>query len=105
MRKNSQVQKRTSQTEIIQRYEAAKQKNRQLYLDGDQLADRLPIGMHRTQIQDAQEVINLRTSTAPRQHWLTDRTSLSLSGYQKLSKAKEVADSITENYDSESKKC
>ena len=76
-RKNSPSAKKEL-TEIIQRYEAAKAEKRQLYLDGDQLADIADWYATERKFNDAQEVINYGL-----QHWLTDRTSLSLSGYSK----------------------
>ena len=56
-RKNSPSAKKEL-TEIIQRYEAAKAEKRQLYLDGDQLADIADWYATERKFNDAQEVIN-----------------------------------------------
>ena len=69
---------------LITNYEAAKAENRQLYLDGDQLADISDWYASRSKFEEAQEAVTY--------------------GLQlHLQKAKQVLDSITEAYDPEVK--
>ena len=101
-RKNSPSAKKEL-TEIIQRYEAAKAEKRQLYLDGDQLADIADWYATERKFNDAQEVINYELQLHPGNTGLLIEQAFLYLDTQKLSKAKEVANSITETYDSEVK--
>ena len=101
-RKNSPSAKKEL-TEIIQRYEAAKAEKRQLYLDGDQLADIADWYATERKFNDAQEVINYGLQLHPGNTGLLIEQAFLYLDTQKLSKAKEVANSITETYDSEVK--
>ena len=98
-RKNSPSAKKEL-TEIIQRYEAAKAEKRQLYLDGDQLADIADWYATERKFNDAQEVINYGLQLHPGNTGLLIEQAFLYLDTQKLSKAKEVANSITETYDS-----
>ena len=101
-RKNSPSAKKEL-TEIIQRYEAAKAEKRQLYLDGDQLADIADWYATERKFNDAQEVINYGLQLHPGNTGLLIEQAFLYLDTQKLSKAREVANSITETYDSEVK--
>lgn len=89
--------------ELIARYEAAKAENRQLYLDGDQLADIADRYAADRKFKDAQETINYGLSIHPENTDLLVEQAYLYLDTQKLEKAKKVADSITEEYDVEVK--
>ena len=67
-RKNSPSAKKEL-TEIIQRYEAAKAEKRQLYLDGDQLADIADWYATERKFNDAQEKLIFNRTVGLKDTW------------------------------------
>lgn len=74
--------------ELIAQYETARAENRQLYLDGDQLADIADQYAAERKFNEAQEVITYGLHLHPDSTESTGRTSLSLSGYRQNSSGK-----------------
>ena len=101
-RKNSPSAKKELVT-LITNYEEAKAENRQLYLDADQLADIADWYASERKFEEAQEVITYGLKIHPRNTDLLIEQAYLYLDTQKLQKAKKVADSITEEFDSEVK--
>lgn len=102
-RKNSPSDKEQELSELITRYEAAKAENKQLYLDGDQLADIADKYAIDHRFDDAQEVITYGLELHPgHTELLVEQAYLYLDTTQ-LQKAKDVVECITETYDTEVK--
>ena len=89
--------------ELIAQYETAKAENRQLYLDADQLADIADWYASERKFEEAQEVITYGLKIHPGNTALLIEQAYLYLDTQKLQKAKKVADSITEDFDSEVK--
>ena len=101
-RKNSPSAKKQLAT-LITNYEKAKAENRQLYLDADQLADIADWYASERKFEEAQEVITYGLKIHPGNTALLIEQAYLYLDTQKLQKAKKVADSITEDFDSEVK--
>ena len=101
-RKNSPSAKKELVT-LITNYEEAKAENRQLYLDADQLAGIADWYASERKFEEAQEVITYGLKIHPRNTDLLIEQAYLYLDTQKLQKAKKVADSITEEFDSEVK--
>ena len=101
-RKNSPSAKKQLAT-LITNYEEAKAENRQLYLDADQLADIADWYASERKFEEAQEVITYGLKIHPGNTALLIEQAYLYLDTQKLQKAKKVADSITEDFDSEVK--
>ena len=101
-RKNSPSAKKELVT-LITNYEEAKAENRQLYLDADQLADIADWYASERKFEEAQEVITYGLKIHPGNTALLIEQAYLYLDTQKLQKAKKVADSITEDFDSEVK--
>ncbi|MEY8687228.1 tetratricopeptide repeat protein [Bacteroides sp. AN502(2024)] len=101
-RKNSPSAKKKLAT-LITHYEEAKAENRQLYLDADQLADIADWYAFRRKFEEAQEVITYGLKIHPGNTDLLIEQAYLYLDTQKPQKAKKVADSITEDFDSEVK--
>ena len=101
-RKNSPSAKKELVT-LITNYEEAKAENRQLYLDADQLADIADWYASERKFEEAQEVITYGLKIHPGNTDLLIEQAYLYLDTQKLQKAKKVADSITEEFDSEVK--
>ena len=89
--------------ELIAQYETAKAENRQLYLDADQLADIADWYASERKFEEAQEVITYGLKIHPGNTALLIEQAYLYLDTQKLQKAKKVADSIPEDFDSEVK--
>ena len=98
-RKNSPSAKKELVT-LITNYEEAKAENRQLYLDADQLADIADWYASERKFEEAQEVITYGLKIHPGNTDLLIEQAYLYLDTQKLQKAKKVADSITEEFDS-----
>ncbi len=101
-RKNSPSAKKELVT-LITNYEEAKAENRQLYLDADQLADIADWYASERKFKEAQEAITYGLKIHPGNTDLLIEQAYLYLDTQKLQKAKKVADSITEEFDSEVK--
>lgn len=101
-RKNSPSAKKELVT-LITNYEEAKAENRQLYLDADQLAGIADWYASERKFEEAQEVITYGLKIHPGNTDLLIEQAYLYLDTQKLQKAKKVADSITEEFDSEVK--
>lgn len=97
-RKNSSSAKKEL-VELITNYEAAKADDRQLYLDGDQLADIADWYATERKFDEAQEVINYGLHLHPGSTDLLIEQAYLYLDTQKLQKAKTVAAAITEEYE------
>lgn len=89
--------------EIIVLYEAARAENRQLYLDGDQFADIADRYAADRKFIKAQEAIDYGLHLHPGCTSLLIEQAYLYMDIQKMQKAKEVIDSITEEYNTEVK--
>lgn len=89
--------------EIIVQYEAAKAENRQLYLDGDQLADIADRYAADREFSKAQEVIDYGLHLHPGCTSLLIEQVYLYMDTQNMKKAKKIADTITEEYNTEVK--
>ena len=88
---------------LITNYEAAKAENRQLYLDGDQLADISDWYASRSKFEEAQEAVTYGLQLHPGNTDLLVEQAYLYLDTRNLQKAKQVLDSITEAYDPEVK--
>ena len=102
-RKNPSTDKEQELNELIASYETAKAENRQLYLDGDQLADIADKYATDRRFDEAQEVISYGLELHPgHTDLLIEQAYLYLDTMQ-LQKAIAVVGSIAEDYDPEVK--
>lgn len=90
-------------SKLISQYEAAKTENRQEYLDGDQLADMADWYASEQKFDEAQEVIDYGLHLHPGNTDLMIEQAYLYLDTRKISQAQEVADSITEEYNTEVK--
>lgn len=90
-------------SKLISQYEAAKTENRQEYLDGDQLADMADWYAAEQKFDEAQEVIDYGLHLHPGNTDLMIEQAYLYLDTRKISHAQEVADSITEEYNTEVK--
>lgn len=97
-RKNTLPNRDKELKELIAQYEAMKIEDRQLYLDGDQLADIADKYAADRRFQEAQEVITYGLSLHPDCTDLMVEQAYLYLDTQKPGMAKETADSITETY-------
>lgn len=97
-RKNS-PSARKELVELITNYEAAKAEERQIYLDGDQLADIADWYATERKFAEAQEVISYGLHLHPGSTDLLIEQAYLYLDTQKLQKAKTVAAAITEEYE------
>lgn len=97
-RKNSPSAKKEL-VELITNYEAAKAKEQQIYLDGDQLADIADWYATERKFDEAQEVITYGLHLHPGSTDLLIEQAYLYLDTQKLQKAKKVAATITEEYE------
>lgn len=103
-RKNSfSDQEEQELNELIASYEAAKAENKQLYLDGDQLADIADKYAGSRRFDEAQEVINYGLELHPGQTDLLVQQAYLYLDTMEVQKAKKVVESITETYESDVK--
>lgn len=89
--------------ELIARYEAAKKENKQLYLDGDQLADIADRYAVDRRFNEAQEAINYGLKLHPAHTDLLIQQAYLYLDMMEYQKAKNVVQSITETYHTEVK--
>lgn len=101
-RKNIPSEKKELE-KLITNYEAAKAENRQLYLDGDQLADISDWYASRSKFEEAQEAVTYGLQLHPGNTDLLLEQAYLYLDTRNLQKAKQVLDSITEAYDPEVK--
>lgn len=99
VRKNTPPDRDKELSELIAQYEAMKTENRQIYLDGDQLADIADKYAAERRFQESQEVITYGLSLHPGNTDLMVEQAYLYLDTQKIQLAKEVADSITETYE------
>ena len=85
--------------ELIAQYEAAKAEQKQLYLDGDQLADIADQYAIERRFDEAQEVITYGLKLHPGSTALLIEQAYLYLDTQQLQSAKHIADSINETYD------
>lgn len=97
-RKNTPPDRDKELNELIAQYEAMRTENKQLYLDGDQLADIADKYAAERRFQEAQEVITYGLSLHPENTDLMVEQAYLYLDTQKPQLAKEVADSIPETY-------
>lgn len=90
-------------TELIALYEAMKAENKQIYLDGDQLADIADYYATILKFGEAQQVITYGLQLHPGNTDLLVEQAYLYLDKQQLQKATEVAESITETYATEVK--
>ena len=103
IRKNSSSDKGQELNDLIASYETAKANNRQVYMDGDQLADIADKYATERRFEDAQEVITYGLELHPgHTDLLVEQAYLYLDTMQ-FAKAKNVAECINETYESEVK--
>lgn len=88
---------------LVEKYEAAKTENRQIYLDGDQLSEIAGFYASQRQFDDAEEVIEYGLQLHPLNTDLLIEQSYLYLDTQRILEAKEVANSITENYETDVK--
>lgn len=98
-RKNSSSAKKEL-AELIKKYEAAKAENQQFYLDGDQLADIADWYAAEQKFNEAQEVITYGLHLHPGNTDLLVEQAYLYMDTRRFQKAKQVAATITEDYDS-----
>ena len=84
--------------ELIAQYETAKAENRQLYLDGDQLADIADRYAAERKFDEAQEVITYGLHLHPESTDLLVEQAYLYLDTGKIPLAKKVAESITDDY-------
>lgn len=101
-RKNSQLDNEEINKIFVQ-YEAARAENRQLYLDGDQLAGIAELYAADRKFIKAQEVIDYGLHLHPGCTSLLIEQVYLYMDTQNMKKAKKIVDSITEEYDVEVK--
>lgn len=101
-RKNSSTA-RKELSELIQKYEAAKAEDQQLYLDADQLADIADRYATEQNFAKAQEVISYGLHLHPGNTDLLIEQSYLYLDTRNLKKAKDVAECISEEYETEVK--
>ena len=102
-RKNNSSDKDQELNELIADYETAKKENKPLYLDGDQLADIADRYALSRRFDEAQEVINYGLELHPGHTDLMVEQAYLYLDTMKLQKAKNVAECITETYETEVK--
>ena len=102
-RKNNSSDKDQELNKLIADYEAAKKENKPLYLDGDQLADIADRYALNRRFDEAQEVINYGLELHPGHTDLMVEQAYLYLDTMKLQKAKNVAECITETYETEVK--
>lgn len=103
-RKNSPSDKDDQElTDLIAQYEAMKAEKKQIYMDGDQLADIADKYATDRRFLEAQEVITYGLGLHPGNTDLTVEQAYLYLDTQKLQQAKEIAESITETYATEVK--
>lgn len=88
---------------LIEQYETAKAENYQIYLDGDQFADIADRYAFERRFNEAQEVINYGLYLHPENTDLLVEQAYLYLDTQKIQEAKEIASSITEEYNTEVK--
>lgn len=88
---------------LIEQYETAKAENHQIYLDGDQFADIADRYAFERRFNEAQEVINYGLYLHPENTDLLVEQAYLYLDTQKIQEAKEIASSITEEYNTEVK--
>lgn len=88
---------------LVEKYEAAKAENRQIYMDGDQLSEIAGFYASQGQFSVAEEVIEYGLQLHPSNTDLLIEQSYLYLDTQKVEKAKEIANSITENYETDVK--
>lgn len=97
-RKNPPFDKDKELNDLIAQYEAMKAEERQIYLDGDQLADIADRYASERRFQEAQEVISYGLNLHPDSTDLHIEQAYLYLDTQKPQLAKEVAESINESY-------
>lgn len=102
-RKNTPPDKNKEINDLIAQYEAMKTENKQIYMDGDQLADIADKYAAERKFQEAQEVITYGLSLHPGNTDLMVEQAYLYLDTQKVQQAKEVAESINESYATEVK--
>lgn len=102
-RKNNSSDKDQELNELIADYETAKKENKPLYLDGDQLADIADRYAFSRRFDEAQEVISYGLELHPGHTDLMVEQAYLYLDTMKLQKAKNVAECITETYETEVK--
>ena len=102
-RKNNSSDKDQELNELIADYETAKKENKPLYLDGDQLADIADRYALSRRFDEAQEVISYGLELHPGHTDLMVEQAYLYLDTMKLQKAKNVAECITETYETEVK--
>lgn len=102
-RKNTLPDRDKELNDLIAQYEAMKTENKQIYLDGDQLADIADKYAADRRFREAQEVITYGLSLHPDSTDLMIEQAYLYLDTQKPQLAKEVAESITETYATEVK--
>lgn len=102
-RKNNSSDKDQELNKLIADYEAAKKENKPLYLDGDQLADIADRYALNRRFDEAQEVISYGLELHPGHTDLMVEQAYLYLDTMKLQKAKNVAECITETYETEVK--
>lgn len=103
VRKNTPPDRDKELNDLIAQYEAMKAENKQIYLDGDQLADIADKYAAERRFQEAQEVITYGLSLHPDSTDLMVEQAYLYLDTQKPQLAKEVAESINESYATEVK--
>lgn len=89
--------------ELIAQYETARAENRQLYLDGDQLADIADQYAAERKFNEAQEVITYGLHLHPDSTDLLVEQAYLYLDTGKIPLAKKVVESITDEYDTDVK--
>lgn len=102
-RKNNSSDKDQEIDELIADYEAAKKEHKPLYLDGDQLADIAGRYAISQRFDEAQEVISYGLELHPGHTDLMVEQAYLYLDIMELQKAKNVAECITETYETEVK--
>lgn len=89
--------------ELVKKYEAAKAENRQVYLDGDQLSEIAGLYASQQRFDEAEEAIEYGLQLHPGNTDLLIEQAYLYLDTRRVSKAKEVANSITEDYETDVK--
>lgn len=99
VRKNTPPDRDKELNDLIAQYETMRTENKQIYLDGDQLADIADKYAAERRFQESQEVITYGLSLHPGNTDLMVEQAYLYLDTQKVQLAKEVAESITETYE------
>lgn len=99
VRKNTPPDRDKELNDLIAQYETARTDNKQIYLDGDQLADIADKYAAERRFKEAQEVITYGLSLHPGNTDLLVEQAYLYLDTQKIQQAKEVAEGITETYE------